>query len=634
MVLLDSNDLLNDFLLEKYTVDKPAIVIENYKLPSDNKLSKIDHLKLAYQKDIDTNFIDYSIPLKATNQLQNYQINDNFAKQRFDKAKLYKQAFQQSSTFSNPAIMFLISGNSQINQLLKLNDHKKYADAILINNPIDWSKDKSLTLLMQEANKELKESKLTRNTISKIEDYIEKYFIIPDKTKGLDDQIRVTIDLPTTNFDSLKEKIDSPKADNYIKCMKHIHNNWNNLIRKTPVHSKSSLIPLPNPYVVPGGRFREIYYWDSYFTILGLKRSGLNNFAREMAENFLYMVEEFGFVPNGNRIYYLSRSQPPFLALMIDVVKPDDLSKPENKAWLEHAYNVVAYEYENNWMDPQSHYIPEIGLNRYFDAIDDKRPECFRDDNNNVKIKKGFYQNERSECESGLDFTRRFAHRASNFIPVDLNSLLYKYEKLLEKWAKLLNKDNEAQEWANKAQKRKEKMMEYLYNNQDGLFYDYDFINKVQSKYKYISMIYPLWVEMIDKNKAKPIVNEVLKNFEVEGGILTSLKPEGHDTTIKASSEYQWDCPNGWPPIQLITIQSLDKYDYNDDAKRIAQKWLDLNTDIYNKTGKIFEKYNVIEKNIDVRTSYPQQDGFGWTNGVYLELIYSILSKANDDKSK
>ncbi|MFH0702567.1 MAG: trehalase family glycosidase [bacterium] len=566
---------------------------------------------------INNNILQLDIP--AISKLQDHQ-NINFIQYDLNKVILYNSALQKSDTLGNPAIYFLISGKDSINDFLKYKDHKKYADAILKTDKSNWRNDPRFKKLTAQAEQQIKNKTLSKDLVEKIENLIEEYYILPDENKGFDDQIKISIELPNINF-----KKNNLKED-YVKTAQHIHQNWKNLVRKTPEKSNSTLIPLPNPYVIPGGRFREMYYWDSYFTILGLKNSKLDDLAKGMTENFLYLVKQFGFVPNGNRIYYLSRSQPPFLAMMAEEVRPHDLTKPENKVWLENAYKIVAHEYKNNWMN-NMHYIKETGLNRYFDPIDQKRPESFGYDNANLSIKKGFYQDERSECESGLDFSPRFSQKAGNYIPVDLNCLLYKYETLLENWAELLGKQDESLKWRQKAEKRKLNIIKYLYNPKDGLFYDYDFKNKTLSGYKSIATAYPLWVGLLNQKQAKKIRDIIVKDFESKGGILTSPKFQNIKINdLKSTTEYQWGYPNGWAPIQWITIDGLNNYGFKKDAKRISEKWINLNTDIYQKTGKLFEKYNVVENNIDVNTSYPQQDGFGWTNGVYLQIFNKILS--------
>ena len=532
-----------------------------------------------------------------------------------DKVILYNLAFSSANILSNPAIQLLISGNKQINEKMKVKDHKKYADAILKCNK-NWQDNLLFFKYTYELQDEIKHDCVSQLTIKKIEDLIEEYYFLPDEDKGLDDQLKPT--LKQTEFDY---EIKDPK---YKLAAEYIHQKWAELIRKTPKCTSSTLIPLPNPYVIPGGRFREIYYWDSYFTILGLICSGYTDLAKGMVENFFYLIEQFGFIPNGNRTYYLSRSQPPFLALMVEQILESTKADPE---WIERAYNAVSFEYKNTWMNPNTHYISEIGLNRYYDPVDKKRPECFGDDNKDAKPEIGHFMQERSECESGMDFTRRFDGRCSDFASLDLNCLLYKYEILLEKWALILKKNEDAKNWQEKSQLRKELLYKYLYNPYDELFYDYDTKNKRLSTFKSIAMSYPLWVGIVDKEKSAKLANTIVREFELDGGVCATTKNLDFEKYLNKRNpvEYQWDFPNGWAPLQLIAIESLINSGYINKALDLSIKWLDTNTDIFLKTHTFFEKYNISKCNENVTTSYPQQEGFGWTNGVYLQILTKIL---------
>lgn len=515
-----------------------------------------------------------------------------------DKGILYDMSFAYSDTLSNSLIGLLISDENA------LEDNKSYADAILKDIKSDWKKDSRFEKYFNKAKRELYSSgKISPRLLADVKSLMGEYYLIPDV--NIDEQQPVTIEIPVIDLDYLPDK--------YKKSALHIVQNWKNLVRKTPEQTRSSLIPLPNKYIVPGGRFREVYYWDSYFTILGLNISGLSSVSKGMVDNFLYLVKQFGFVPNGNRIYYLSRSQPPFLAMMAEEVRPDDLSIKENKEWLEDAYNIIIHEYKNNWMNPGTHYVPTIGLNRYYDAISKKRPESWGSDNVDTHNTAIFYQNERSECESGWDFSNRFDQKALDYIPVDLNSLLYKYEMLFEKWALLLSKDDEARYWKEQALKRKILIDKYLWNQEDGMYYDYNFKNGVQSSYKSLAAVYPLWVGLASEDQARSVKTNIVDLFEFDGGVVTSLD--------KSHQKLQWNYPNGWPPLQWITIDSLNKYGYTSDAKRIADKWIDLNLKYFDSTGKFLEKYNVVDLTINTTGSYPNQDGFGWTNGVYLKIL-------------
>lgn len=564
-----------------------------------------DNLKDAYLLKNELSYDKYNLPIFATDRL--VPVNTSFMTTKLDKAILYNTVIASSESLSNPLIKLLVDDDYAVQ------DNKQYADAIPRKDKLGWKTDERFLQFANIAkiDKE-KHGKLSPELVTSIKALINEYYILPDGKK--DEQEILKLSIPEVDLSKLQGKVTKDQ----IEAANHIIHNWKNLVRRTPQTTKSSLIPLPRPYIIPGGRFREIYYWDSYFTILGLNESGLEGLSRGMVENFMYLVKQFGFIPNGNRIYYLSRSQPPFLAMMAEEVRPKDLSVPANRVWLEDAYRTITHEYYNNWMDPYSHYVPSIGLNRYYDAIGAKRPESWGNDNIKTPNTSIFYQNERAECESGWDFSNRFNQRAIDFIPVDLNALLYQYEKILENWATLLGKTEEAEKWHKLAVKRKDLMNKYLWNEKEGMYFDYDLKNRVMSSYKCLATVYPLWAGIADSAQAEKIKDNVISDFEYDGGVVVSLD--------KSHKMLQWNYPNGWPPHQWLTVSGLKKYGFNADAKRIAAKWVKLNTKVYKKHNKFVEKYNVVENNVDTTGSYPNQDGFGWSNGVYLKMLTDIIA--------
>lgn len=402
--------------------------------------------------------------------------------------------------------------------------------------------------------------------------------------------------------------LQSERAD-YQEAFSAIHHNWPRLVRQSPSQAQGSLIPLPHPYVVPGGRFKEMYYWDSYFTLLGLQVSGLHDLARGMVDNCLHLVEQYGRIPNGNRTYYLTRSQPPFLTSMIKACRAEgDIS------WLQRAFHLAKQEYHQTWMDAKSHYLPSYGLNRYYDPTGQRRPESWGDDNIHTPNTEAFFRHERAECESGWDFTDRFDARCADFLPIDLNCLLYQYEKDFAQFAGQLGLTRESRRWEQKAQARKRRIQTLCWHEKDGLFYDYDTRHERPSRYASLASYFPLWVGLATPAQAKRIVKH-LSRFEGPGGLTTSLKNSGK----------QWDAPNGWAPLQWIVIQGLQRYGFETEAKRIAQKWVDLCTQAYQRDGKFYEKYNVLDCNLETPGGYPLQDGFGWTNAIYQKLVTEIL---------
>ncbi|MDD3420126.1 MAG: trehalase family glycosidase [Candidatus Gastranaerophilales bacterium] len=536
----------------------------------------------------------------------------------------YEQSIKSSKVFNDPVLKKLFASNKALRNLGLDPDNKFYADLI----PKDNFKSK-LSYYYEVAKIKLSSSR--KSLAKRIGSYLDNHFNPPN-----DELIKVELPKANIDYGVLKSEISKStllkdRAQDYTEAAKYIDDNWGNLYRRTPETTDSSLIPLPKPFVVPGGRFREIYYWDSYFTTLGLNRSKRSSVSEDMTENFLHLVDKYGFIPNGNRTYYLSRSQPPVFGLMVD-----ELKDGKSKEWLGKYYNGVKKEYDF-WMKPDEHYVSEVGLNRFFDSKDTKRIESFGDDNKNMKhVPKKFYQNERAICESGLDFSKKYSDGPLNVIPIELNSLLYKYETLLGDWAMELGKPNESKLWQKRAQTRKENMFKYLYDEKTGVFKDYNFKKKNFTNTDNLMMNFPLFVGLLSKDNPKElkiasnIKNFTVENFEKPHGVILLKEDAVLDENAfikKEANEYQWDSPNGWAPLQYITAKGFENYGFEDDSNRIMKKWLDLNTDMFKKEGKFFEKYNVVSKDENAKTCYPEQDGFGWTNGIYLEFLHNLKSK-------
>lgn len=394
----------------------------------------------------------------------------------------------------------------------------------------------------------------------------------------------------------------------YAELFQSMHQAWPSLVKKLDRPAASSLVPLPNPYVVPGGKFKEMYYWDSYFIMLGLQTSHLTDLMTGMVDNMLYLSEKYGIVPNANRTYYMSRTQPPFLTAMIDLAAPH-----KDKEWLSHAYDVATKEYRNVWMNPKTRYVKKVGLNRYYDPAFRRMPENNRGGLLRLKPDVAKIRNARAECESGWDFTKRFDHRCTDFLPVDLNSLLYKYEKDMAGFARTLNKGKEAEEWDQRAEKRKKLMNELMWDEKEGLFMDYDFRNKQRSSYGSLASYFPLWAGLATPEQARRGVTNIHR-FEGPGGLKTSLHETGE----------QWDAPNGWPNLNWIAIKGIQPYDPA-TATRLGEKWLDMVKKVHDETGAVYEKYNVEERTHNTKGHYPSQALFGWGLGVSLAILEDIL---------
>ena len=414
------------------------------------------------------------------------------------------------------------------------------------------------------------------------------------------------------------------KSDPTRSATPHVEALWPVLLRKSDVEKEgSTLITLPSPYIVPGGRFREVYYWDSYFTMLGLAESGKFDIITNMLDNFAHLIQTVGHIPNGNRTYYITRSQPPFFSQMVAL-----LANYEGDAIYEKYKVALRREYEF-WMEghnatntPIKHCVstPSGIMNRYYDLGDTPRQESYREDYELVQKMNGgakMYRDLRSGAESGWDYTTRwFADgktmetiETTDIIPVDLNALLYGLEAVLTR----CYSDDVAFVATLKTSmnNRKEFLKDYAWNEKDKVFEDYNWVKQKQTNVKSLAMVYPLFFNMATQVQADGVAAYIKQHF---------LKPGGLPATLNHSGQ-QWDAPNGWAPLQWMAIKGLDKYGHTDLAKTIAERWVGLNEKVYANTGKFVEKYNVEDMTLEAGGGeYPVQDGFGWSNGVYLAL--------------
>jgi alpha,alpha-trehalase len=436
------------------------------------------------------------------------------------------------------------------------------------------------------------------------------------------------------------------------------------------------LLYLEHPYVVPGGRFNEMYGWDSYFIIRGLLRDGRLDLARGMVENFFFEIEHYGMVLNANRTYYLTRSQPPFLSSMILAVYDSEKAAGRGDlAWLARAYSIAAKDYEFWIREP--HLAGATGLSRYYDFGSGPAPEVLagtehyyryvsayflrhpeeadghlvRFDSNappkagtgpqfetdlcesgaatlskencasieRVGLSEEFYKGDRSTRESGFDVSYRFGPFGADthhYAPVCLNSLLYKTEKDLQHISRLLGREQEAHEWERRAVERRQRIDKYLWNEGRGIFFDYAFVKRRQSSYEFATTFYPLWTGLASPEQAKA-VSANLRLFAQAGGVATSHR----------ETKAQWDFPYGWAPMQLMAVEGLRRYGFAEEANRMAYAFLLTVIENFRRDGTIREKYNVVTRSSEtqVEAGYTQNVvGFGWTNGVFLELWYEL----------
>ena len=455
----------------------------------------------------------------------------------------------------------------------------------------------------------------------------------------------------------VKENFEMPHTPqlNYVTQEKNVVNHINNLwsvLRRDPdkVVPGSSLLPLPYPYIVPGGRFREIYYWDSYFTMVGLKEGGQTEMIENMIKNFAFIINKYGHIPNGNRTYYVSRSQPPYFAKMVELlasIKGNGVYRTylpalekEYRFWMAGSTTLkpgTAYKYVVKLSDGTI-------LNRNWDDSNTPRPESYREDvetadtaiNNFIMValfrnaahqkqvtdamRKKIYRDLRSGATSGMDFSSRWFEdgenlttiRTTDIIPVDLNSLLFNLEKTIARAYSLQKNSAKAKQYEALAEKRRKAINKYFWSEADGFYVDYDMVNKKQLHELTLAGMAPFFFNAAEKSYAPKASKVLREQFLKDGGFLTSLKNTGE----------QWDAPNGWPPLEWLAIIGLDNYGETALAKDAASRWVRLNVQVFERTGKLMEKYNVVDTHLEAGGGeYPGQDGFGWTNGVLLGLM-------------
>jgi alpha,alpha-trehalase len=446
--------------------------------------------------------------------------------------------------------------------------------------------------------------------------------------------------------------------------------------------SPHGLLYLENKYVVPGGRFNEMYGWDSYFIVRGLLRSGRVELARGMVDNFFFEIEHYGAMLNANRTYYLTRSQPPFLSSMfVEVYAAMQKDGHGEPAWLAKAYTDLEKDYDMWTRDP--HLAGQTGLSRYYDfgegppaeALQDEtgfyrkvaayfvfhpgeadhylvpagaapavagspytlqvcdspltmaRPECEKAEP--FKLSADYYKGDRSMRESGFDVSFRFGAFGSathHYAPVCLNSLLYKTEKDLEQISRWLGHSADADKWSQRAEARKNLMVRYLWDPQQGMFFDFNLDTGKKSSYRYASTFYPMFAGLATPEQAKAVVGN-LKVFERPGGLAMSAEETGA----------QWDLPYGWGNIEMLAIDGLRRYGFNADADRVSYEFVSMVAENFRHDGNIREKYNVVTRSSEssVELGYHMNVvGFGWTNAAVLDLLHGLPKEMVDRLEK
>lgn len=412
----------------------------------------------------------------------------------------------------------------------------------------------------------------------------------------------------------------------------HITNLWPMLKRRNR-KNRGSLVALPHEYIVPGGRFSEQFYWDSYFIMLGLAADHEWSMIHGMLRNYAYMLRKFGLIPTANRTYFLSRSQPPFFAHMVKLLASH---RGRTRTYAEYLPSLLL-EYRF-WMkgrklagDRPDHAayarvvrMPNgVVLNRYYDDKTTPRPESRREDLETAEHAKSadkskIFLDLRAGAESGWDFSSRWFREANDIesvhttdmVAVDLNCLLYQLEQTIAEAYTLIKQPILAKRFYQLAERRADAVRRYCWDDARQYFVDYNFRRGIASDKLTLAGVFPLYAKIATSEQAAAVAKQIEDKFLCEGGLVTTLANNGQ----------QWDSPNGWAPLQWVAIQGLREYGYHRLANEIRDRWLATCDDVYASSRKLVEKYDVVSASAGGGGEYPLQDGFGWTNGVYAAL--------------
>lgn len=424
------------------------------------------------------------------------------------------------------------------------------------------------------------------------------------------------------------------KTDIHATVSEHISALWKILERRNRLN-RGSLLALPYTYIVPGGRFSEQFYWDSYFIMLGLAVEDQWDLIEGMIKNYAFMIRKFGFIPTANRTYFLSRSQPPFFSHMIKLLAGH---KGRTRTYAEYLpYLLAEYRF---WMKGRRKLaktehkayrrvveMPNgMNLNRYYDNKTTPRPESLREDietadESGEREADRVYLHLRAAAESGWDFSSRWftdpqdirSIHTADIIPIDLNCLLYQLEVLIAESYGLIKNPLLARKFQNLADRRKKAILNYCWDESEGFFVDYNFHHAAPTGRLTLAAVFPLYARIASKEQADKVADKLKREFLKPGGLVTSLVSNGQ----------QWDAPNGWAPLHWMAIEGLRNYGHHALAAEIKQRWVKTNMKVFAANHKLIEKYNVEGKAgaLGGGGEYPLQDGFGWTNGVLVALL-------------
>lgn len=422
-------------------------------------------------------------------------------------------------------------------------------------------------------------------------------------------------------------------TDPHRTVTEHIHLLWDVLERRNRLN-RGSLMALPHPYIVPGGRFSEQFYWDTYFIMLGLAADNRWKMIEGMMKNYVFMIRKFGFIPTANRTYFISRSQPPFFSHMVRLLArhngrtrtfaeylPPMLA--EYRFWMKGRLRLARQEHNAYARVVQ---MPNgMNLNRYYDNKTTPRPESLTEDVETAneapdRESNRLYLHLRAGAESGWDFSSRWFHdpndirtiHTADIIPVDLNCLLYQLEQTIAESYRLIKNPLLAKKFQNLADRRAKAIQAYCWSDKDQFFVDYNFHQDQPTGQLSLAGVFPLYARIATKQQADVVATKLRSDFLKQGGLISTLTNNGQ----------QWDAPNGWAPLQWIAIEGLRNYGHFDLANDIKRRWMTINLKVFTEKHKLVEKYNLeSEHGLGGGGEYPLQDGFGWTNGVLAALL-------------
>lgn len=431
------------------------------------------------------------------------------------------------------------------------------------------------------------------------------------------------------------------------------------------------------PFVVPGGRFNEMYGWDSYFESVGLILDGRIDLARAMVDNFCYQIEHYGKILNANRTYYLTRTQPPFLTSFIRGVY--DAMDVEDLEWLKHVTTVAIDEYETVWMVDKKRLTPN-GLNRYaaegigippeteeghFDEILQEFTDRYNESRASFekegltmkqfaeKYQSGeiqdpsldtYFLHDRSLRESGHDTSWRLEKVCADLNTVGLNALLYKYEKdlafLIDTYfgGSFDHPDDRSYTgsyWQERAEARKKMMNALMWDQEKGGYYDYNFATQSRTDFESATNYIPLWAGLASAEQAEAMLSRLNETLVEHCGIASTGKGSVEKYALN-DIQRQWDYPNGWAPHQMMIWSGLQRYGYEKEAEELVYRWLWMITrNAVDYNGTIPEKYDVVActhkvyaeyGNVGTEFDYITTSGFGWMNASY-QLGLDIISE-------